>query len=78
MSTSAPDPRSALSLDDEEYKRLDEAHRQYDCQLKELHDQAYLNAEDLLLEIQLKKLRLRAKDQMELLAARRRRGTAHA
>jgi hypothetical protein len=47
-----------------------EQHRQYDAQLQQLFRSPYLNSEDLIEEIRLKKLKLHVKDEMERIASR--------
>jgi len=58
---------------DADFQRLAQEHSQYEVQLDRLSKQTYLNSEDLLMEIELKKRKLRVKDEMEILVARRRR-----
>jgi uncharacterized protein YdcH (DUF465 family) len=55
---------------DAEYQRLAEKHHQYEVELQNLSKSPFLNSEDLLEEIRLKKLKLHVKDEMKLLAAR--------
>jgi uncharacterized protein YdcH (DUF465 family) len=57
----------------EEFRKLAQEHSRYEEQLHQLNHQPYLSSEDILLEAQLKKLKLRLKDQMQQLIARRRR-----
>lgn len=57
----------------EEFRNLAQEHSQYEEQLHQLTRQPYLSSEDILLEAQLKKQKLRLKDQMQQLIARRRR-----
>jgi len=45
-----------------------EQHRQYDAELQKISKSPYLNSEDLLEEIKLKKLKLHCKDEMERIA----------
>jgi hypothetical protein len=51
----------------EQYRRLREEHARYKIQLNELSAKAYLSVDEQAEEVRLKKLKLRAKDQMELL-----------
>lgn len=60
---------------DAEFQRLAQEHSQYDLQLQQLTKQPYLSSEDILLESQLKKIKLRLKDQMQLMITRRRNGS---
>lgn len=61
----------------EEFRTLAQEHSRYEEQLHQLTQQPYLSSEDILLEGQLKKLKLRLKDQMQQLIARRRREHLH-
>jgi uncharacterized protein YdcH (DUF465 family) len=63
-------PRDVIVDTDAEYQRLCEQHRQYEAELLKLSRSPYLNSEDLIEEIRLKKMKLHVKDEMELLAAR--------
>ncbi len=62
-------PRDIPFEADAEYQRLAEQHRQYDAELQKISKSPYLNSEDLLEEIKLKKLKLHCKDEMERIAA---------
>jgi len=73
MAVSPQEVRELLMARDADFQRLAQEHSQYETQLDRLSNQTYLNSEDLLLEIELKKRKLRAKDEMEILVARRRR-----
>jgi uncharacterized protein YdcH (DUF465 family) len=61
--------REHLIASNPEFQRLAQEHSRYESQLEQLTRQTYLNAEDLLLETELKKQKLRVKDQMERLIA---------
>lgn len=63
------DTRAKLLAADPEFRRLADEHSRYAAQLDQILKSAYLNSEDLLLESELKKLKLRVKDQMEARAA---------
>jgi uncharacterized protein YdcH (DUF465 family) len=63
-------PRDILLETDAEYQRLAEQHSKYDAELKKLSATPYLNSEDLLEEIKLKKMNLYCKDEMERIVAR--------
>jgi uncharacterized protein YdcH (DUF465 family) len=70
MATPQRSPRDVIGETDAEYQRLVEQHRQYDRKLQELAHSPYLSSEDLIEEIQLKKMKLHVKDEMERIAAR--------
>jgi hypothetical protein len=67
-------PREILPELDIEYQRLAQEHSQYEEELQSLAKSSYLNSEDLLQQIKLKKLKLRVKDQMEQILWRRAHG----
>jgi len=52
---------------DPEYQRLCQEHARYVAQLEQLSSKPYLSEAEQLDEIRLKKLKLRVKDQMEML-----------
>jgi uncharacterized protein YdcH (DUF465 family) len=60
-----PEIREHLLHGDAEFQKLAEEHARYSTQLEELSRTPYHSAEDLLLEAELKKLKLRLKDEME-------------
>jgi hypothetical protein len=62
--------RQSLLERDAEFKRLAEEHSRCQSQLETIHDEPYINSEDLVQEALLKKLKLHLKDQMELMVAR--------
>jgi uncharacterized protein YdcH (DUF465 family) len=70
MATAQRSPRDIIGETDAEYQRLAEQHRQYEAQLQQLFGSPYLNSEDLIEEIRLKKLKLHVKDEMERIASR--------
>ena len=65
MSISSRDLRDVLLASDENFQRLASEHSQYETQLEQLANQTYVNSEDLILQIKLKKMKLRVKDEME-------------
>jgi uncharacterized protein YdcH (DUF465 family) len=67
VSTATEAIREQLMANNPEYQRLREEHARYVAQLAQLTSKPYLNEAEQLDEIRLKKLKLRAKDQMELL-----------
>ena len=67
MSTPTEAVRDELMAKNEDYRRLREQHTQYASQLNLLAAKNFLTEEEKVEEVRLKKLKLRAKDQMELL-----------
>lgn len=67
MSSPAEAIREQLMANSPEYQRLREEHAQYAAQLDALAKKTYLTEQEKLEEVRLKKLKLRAKDHMELL-----------
>lgn len=65
MSNSAETVRNELMVKDTEYQRLNQEHAQYDARIEALEQKRYLTDQEQVEEIRLKKLKLRAKDQME-------------
>jgi len=70
MATAQRAPRDILFETDAEYQRLAQQHQQYEAELQQISKSPYLNSEDLLEEIKLKKMKLHCKDEMERIAAR--------
>ena len=67
MNAPAEAIREQLMANDPEYKRLSEEHARYAAQLDQLTSKHYLNEQEQIEEVRLKKLKLRVKDQMERL-----------
>jgi len=67
VSTPTEAVREQLMAGNEQYRRLREEHARYKIQLNELSAKARLSDEEQAEEVRLKKLKLRVKDQMELL-----------
>ena len=67
MSNVAEATREQLMATNELYQNLSREHTQYAAELEKLTSKTYLNEEEKLKEIELKKLKLWAKDQMEML-----------
>jgi uncharacterized protein YdcH (DUF465 family) len=63
-------PRDILLDTDADYQRLYQEHEKYDSELRRILKEPYLNSEDLIEEIKLKKLKLHCKDEMERIASR--------
>jgi len=70
MPITSRDIREVLLSSDAEFRRLFIEHCRYEAQLEQLQKQTYLNKEDLLQEVELKKLKLRVKDRMEQMVVR--------
>jgi uncharacterized protein YdcH (DUF465 family) len=68
--------REHLLRDNEEYRRLDDQHRDYEKRLSALTDKVVLTDDEQLEETTLKKKKLQLKDRMEAIA-RQARTTAH-
>ena len=67
MSTITEAVREQLMVGNEEYRRLREEHARYKNQLNELSAKSHLSEAEQTEELRLKKLKLRVKDQMELM-----------
>jgi uncharacterized protein YdcH (DUF465 family) len=67
VSSPAEAIREQLMATNEEYQRLRDIHTQYSAQLEQLSAKTYLSEQEQLEEVRLKKLKLQAKDKMELL-----------
>lgn len=77
MASAQRAPRDMPIEADAEYQRLAQQHQQYDAELQRISRSPYLNSEDLLEEIKLKKMKLHCKDEMERIAARIQRARAN-
>ena len=60
-------PRDQLLASHEEFRRLALEHTQYAQRLDSLTEKRYLTEDEKLEELRLKKLKLRLKDQMEVI-----------
>jgi uncharacterized protein YdcH (DUF465 family) len=60
--------RETLLDQNEEYRRLDEQHHEYDNRLKTLTEKIVLSDEEQVEETTLKKRKLQVKDRMEAIA----------
>jgi uncharacterized protein YdcH (DUF465 family) len=67
VSTLTEAVREQLMVGNEQYQRLRNEHAQYAHQLEQLSAKSHLSEEEQTEELRLKKLKLRVKDQMELL-----------
>jgi hypothetical protein len=60
--------RDELLVANEEYRRLDEQHHEYESRLANLTDKAVLSDEEQVEEVTLKKRKLQVKDRMQAIA----------
>ena len=67
MSTPTEVIREQLMTGNTEYQRLCQEHARYAAQLEQLATKRYLTDQEQVEEVRLKKLKLHAKDQMEML-----------
>jgi uncharacterized protein len=68
MSLASAAVRTNLMAGNPEYQRLSQEHAHYAALLDELVSKRYLSPQEQIEEIRLKKLKLRLKDEMEVLA----------
>jgi uncharacterized protein YdcH (DUF465 family) len=66
-----------IAQSDDEYRRLEAQHHEYESRLGELAGKAMLSDEEQVEEITLKKKKLQLKDRMQEIARRHRGGSAH-
>ncbi len=67
MSSIAEATREQLMATNEQYQNLRKEHTRYAAELEKLTSKAHLSEQEQLEEIRLKKLKLRVKDQMEMM-----------
>lgn len=72
MSSPAEAIREQLMASSPEFQRLREEHARLSAQLDQLISKHYLSEAEQIEEVRLKKLKLRAKDQMEMLVQKAR------
>ena len=60
--------KDGLLLENEEYRRLDEAHHEYENRLAHLTAKPLLSDEEQVEEVTLKKKKLQVKDRMQAIA----------
>jgi len=77
MPTSTEDIRRSLLAHDPQFRQLAEEHSRCETELEQIHNEQYLNTENLVQEITLKKMKLHLKDQMELMVARHQQQLVH-
>jgi hypothetical protein len=69
--------REQLLASHEEFRQLAQEHTQYSKRLDSLIEKRYLTDDEKLEEVRLKKLKLRLKDQMEMIEQQHRRNDSH-
>ena len=69
--------REQLLASHDEFRRLAQEHAQYSQRLDLLIEKRYLSEDEKVEEVRLKKLKLRIKDQMELIAQQHHRSQPH-
>jgi len=77
MAMTSPDIRQTLLANDPEFRQLAEEHSRCESQLDQILKSSYLNAEELMRETALKKMKLRLKDRMEMILARHQHQVQH-
>jgi uncharacterized protein YdcH (DUF465 family) len=77
MPTTSQDIRQSLLARDPEFRNLAEEHSRCESQLEQILKSSYLSSEDLIQEAELKKLKLRLKDRMELILAHHQQMVSH-
>lgn len=65
MVSGPQDLKQHLMATNEEFRKLANQHQSYDQQLQQLAGKVYLNEQERVEEVRLKKLKLRLKDEME-------------
>jgi uncharacterized protein YdcH (DUF465 family) len=66
--------REQLLASHDEFRRLAQEHNQYSQRLSSLIEKRYLTEDEKLEEVRLKKVKLRLKDQMQMIEQEYRRG----
>jgi uncharacterized protein YdcH (DUF465 family) len=74
MSQNPGSIKESLLVQNEEYRRLDEQHHEYESRLTALTEKAVLSDEEQVEETTLKKKKLQLKDRMEAIARQAREG----
>ncbi len=77
MPSTGQDIRQTLLARDPEFRDLAEEHSRCESQLEQILKSSYLSSEDLIQEVELKKLKLRLRDRMELILARHQQTVSH-
>ena len=74
MSQNPGSIKESLLVQNDEYRRLDEQHHEYESRLMALTDKVVLSDEEQVEETTLKKKKLQVKDRMEAIARQAREG----
>jgi len=69
--------RDDLLIQNEEYRRLDAQHHEYESRLSALTEKVVLSDDEQFEEVTLKKKKLQLKDRMQAIARQLRSGAAH-
>lgn len=77
MPQDAGSVRDDILKQNEEYRRLEEQHHEYESRLTALTAKAVLSSEEQIEESTLKKKKLQIKDRMQAIARQVRNGAAH-
>ncbi len=77
MPSTSQDLRQTLLARDPEFRNLAEEHSRCESQLEQILKSSYVNSENLIQEVELKKLKLRLRDRMELILARHQQMVSH-
>ncbi len=77
MPSSSQEIRQSLLARDPEFRNLAEEHSRCESQLEQIVESSYLNSEELIKEVELKKLKLRLRDRMEMILARHQQLVSH-
>ncbi len=77
MSQNPGSIRDRLLTQNEEYRRLDQQHHEYESRLTALTEKAVLSDDEQVEEVTLKKKKLQVKDRMEAIARQAREGALH-
>lgn len=72
------DLRDDLLTENEEYRRLEQQHHEYESRLNSLSEKVVLDEDEQVEEVTLKKKKLQVKDRMYEIARQARGGAAHA
>ena len=74
MPSTTGDIREQLLANNPKFRQLAQEHSKYDAEIEQLSQATFLNLEHFTHEAELKKLRLRVKDEMERIIAETSRG----